>query len=152
MRHEFVEFMPDKFENGVLYISIPYNTATHLCACGCGSEVITPFSPSDWSITYNGRTVSLRPSIGNWNFPCKSHYFITDGEVRWAKTFTEKEICAVREHDFATAIIYGNRGIESSSLAQVEKISEPQKVSERSCFKKIIQSWIVLMDSIVRKQ
>lgn len=152
MRHEFVEFMPDKFENGVLYISIPYNTATHLCACGCGSDVITPFSPVDWSITYNGRTVSLKPSIGNWSFPCKSHYFITDGEVRWAETFTEKEIYAVREHDIATAIIYGKQGTESSNLTQKQKTSEPQKASNVSFFKKIMQSWIVLMDSIAGKQ
>jgi len=28
--------------------------------------------------------VSLAPSIGNWSFPCNSHYWITGNEVRWA--------------------------------------------------------------------
>lgn len=152
MRHEFVEFMPDQLENGVLYISISYNTATHLCACDCGREVITPFTPVDWSMTYNGRTVSLKPSIGNWNFPCKSHYFITDGEVRWAKTYTEEEMQTVREHDISTAIIYGQRGILSSAFTQEQKTSETQKASKGSFFEKIGHSWILVINSITRKR
>jgi hypothetical protein len=46
-RPEFVEFMPDKLEPGVIYVSIPYATAAHLCACGYGNEVTTPISPTD---------------------------------------------------------------------------------------------------------
>ena len=53
-------------------MSIPYATAVHLCACGCGNKVVTPFSPAEWQLTYDGDTVSLSPSIGNWQFPCKS--------------------------------------------------------------------------------
>lgn len=68
LRHEFVEFIPDDLEEGVIYISIQYATATHLCACGCGAEVITPISPTDWELTFNGSSVSLSPSIGNWSF------------------------------------------------------------------------------------
>lgn len=152
MRHEFVEFMPNQLENGVLYISIPYNTATHLCACGCEREVVTPFSPIDWSITYNGRTVSLRPSIGNWNFPCKSHYFITDGQVSWSRAYTEEEMQSVREHDIATAIIYGKQKTSSDALIQKRSTSETEKRSEVSLFKRIAHSWIVLMNAIVGKR
>ena len=56
--------------DGILYVSMEYATATHLCACGCGLTVVTPISPTDWQISYNGRTVSLYPSIGNRSFPC----------------------------------------------------------------------------------
>jgi len=40
--HKFVEFIPEKIEEGVLYISIQYCTAIHNCVCGCGNEVVTP--------------------------------------------------------------------------------------------------------------
>jgi len=70
LRHEFVEHIPEELEEGVLYVSITYATAAHKCACGCGREVITPFTPTDWKMTFDGETISLAPSIGNWNFEC----------------------------------------------------------------------------------
>ena len=45
--HEFVEGIPERLEEGVLYVSILYATAMHLCACGCGREVVTPLTPTD---------------------------------------------------------------------------------------------------------
>jgi hypothetical protein len=45
--HEFVEFIPDTIEEGKIYVSIAYATTVHKCACGCGKEVVTPFSPTD---------------------------------------------------------------------------------------------------------
>jgi hypothetical protein len=96
LRHEFVEFIPDELEEGVLYVSIPYATAAHLCACGCGREVITPISPTDWKVIFDGATVSLDPSIGNWSFPCQSHYWIRRGRIRWARKWTREEIEAGR--------------------------------------------------------
>lgn len=90
-RNEFVEFVPDKLEDGVLYISMPYRTVAHLCACGCGKEVVTPLSPTDWQLSFNG-AVTLSPSIGNWNFPCRAHYFIRGGNVRWAGDMSSEQI------------------------------------------------------------
>lgn len=92
MRHEFVSSIPDRLEEGVLYISLPYATAVHNCACGCRHEVVTPLSPTDWSMTFNGETVSLSPSIGNWSFPCRSHYWIEGGRVVWASTWSSTQI------------------------------------------------------------
>lgn len=94
--HRFVEFLPDDLEEGVLYVSMPYATAEHRCCCGCGERVVTPLSPTDWSLTFNGKAVSLRPSIGNWNFPCQSHYWIRDSEVIWAARWTREQIEAGR--------------------------------------------------------
>ena len=83
--HEFVEYVPAELAEGVLYISIPYRTAVHRCACGCGNKVVTPISPADWQLSWDGDTVSLTPSIGNWGFLCRSHYWIKGGRIRWSQ-------------------------------------------------------------------
>lgn len=90
MEHKFVEFIPDELEDGTLYISITYATVLHKCGCGCGNEVVTPLSPSDWQLTFNGETISLFPSIGNWSFPCRSHYWIRKNEVVWVKDWHDE--------------------------------------------------------------
>ena len=79
--HQFVGYIPETLEPGKLYISLEYATAIHKCCCGCGKEVVTPFSPQDWKMIFDGESVSLSPSIGNWKFPCRSHYFIREGCV-----------------------------------------------------------------------
>jgi len=68
-----VHYMPRDFETGILYVSEEYGVAGHLCPCGCGSKIITPLGATDWTLTeINGRA-SLKPSVGNWQIPCKSH-------------------------------------------------------------------------------
>jgi hypothetical protein len=99
LTHKFVEFIPSGIEDGILYISIEYATAVHKCCCGCGNEVPTPLTPTDWELIFNGETVSLYPSIGNWSFPCQSHYFIKRNRVKWAKQWTKEEIDAGRAKD-----------------------------------------------------
>ncbi|MFE6826932.1 DUF6527 family protein [Streptomyces sp. NPDC057690] len=79
-----------------MYISIRYALVTHLCCCGCGYEVVTPLAPREWKLTFDGVAISLHPSIGNWSFPCKSHYWIRSNTVAWARQWTEKEISASR--------------------------------------------------------
>jgi hypothetical protein len=96
MRHEFVESAPEHLEDGCLYISLKYSTALHNCCCGCGNEVVTELSPNNWKLTQNGGQISLRPSIGNWDFPCQSHYWITDSKVRWAERWSKDQIDAGR--------------------------------------------------------
>jgi hypothetical protein len=98
-KFEFVEYIPDKIKNGVIYISINYNTAVHLCACGCYREVVTPLSPADWSLSYNGISISLHPSIGNWSFPCQSHYWIKNNQVKWAEKWSKQQIANGRAND-----------------------------------------------------
>lgn len=80
---QFVEYIPLEPEEGVLYISMTYATATHLCACGCKQKVITPISPRAWSLMYDGEGVTLSPSIGNYEQNCLSHYFIRKNQVIW---------------------------------------------------------------------
>lgn len=83
LRPLFVEQFPDDFESGILYVSMKYAICGHLCACGCGEKVITPLSPKQWKIAYNGEDVTLYPSIGNYAFACQSHYFLTNGNIIW---------------------------------------------------------------------
>jgi hypothetical protein len=97
--HRFVEFIPEALDEGVLYISITYAAALHRCACRCGREVVTPLSPTGWRLTFDGDSVSLYPSIGNWNFPCRSHYWIDRSRVRGAKAWSDREVEQARRKD-----------------------------------------------------
>lgn len=90
--HKFVKAFPEPLGEGILYVSVDFGTAAHLCFCGCGGEVYTRFSPRDWAMTFDGETVSLKPSIGNWSFPCQSHYWLARGQVRWADRWSPEEI------------------------------------------------------------
>lgn len=101
IRPESVEFIPERLEEGVLYISERYRTAVHKCCCGCGQEVVTPLSPAEWAVKRNGGRVSLWPSIGNWSYPCRSHYVIWDSRVLEAKAMTERQIQRVKANDRA---------------------------------------------------
>lgn len=94
-----VESFPRPLSAGVLYFSKRFNTAAHACACGCGQEVITPLSPVQWRLTQSAGGASLRPSIGNWNFPCRSHYWITGGRVEWDTDMSQEKIKAGRAYN-----------------------------------------------------
>lgn len=96
LRHEFVEHMPERLEDGVLYVSVPFRTVLHSCACGCGAEVVTPLGPAEWSFTYDGETISIAPSVGNWSLACRSHYVIDRSRVRWARNYSQTEVDEVR--------------------------------------------------------
>ena len=94
--HKFVKAFPDRLDEGVLYVSVQFATSAHRCFCGCGSEVYTRFSPTDWSMKFDGQTVTINPSIGNWSFACQSHYILTYGRVRWADKWSRERIAVGR--------------------------------------------------------
>ena len=100
-RLEAVEYLPSKLGPGVLYHSGRFRTAAHLCACGCGAEVVTPIKPGEWRLQERGGRPTLNPSVGNWNLPCRSHYWITDGRVRWARPWSREEIEEGRKREHA---------------------------------------------------
>lgn len=99
LRNEFVEFIPSTLKDGIIYISIQYATAVHKCCCGCGHEVVTPISPTDWQLIFDGKSISLYPSIGNWGLPCQSHYWIEHNIVKWAPQWSQERINAGRGYD-----------------------------------------------------
>ncbi len=87
-----VLYMPKQLEPSILYVAEEFDIAGHLCACGCGSKVMTPLGPAEWSFEDSREGPTLRPSVGSWQLPCKSHYLITRGEVRWAEPWTSAQI------------------------------------------------------------
>ncbi len=99
LKHKFVDYIPDEIKSDTIYISLQYSTAVHKCVCGCGCEVVTPLSPTDWSVKFNGETVTLDPSIGNWNFKCQSHYWIEDSKVIRCRKWNNYEIEGGRKND-----------------------------------------------------
>lgn len=84
----FTESIPASPEPGNLHISMQYETAVHLCACGCGTKVVTPLGPHDWTLTFDG-TVSLHPSVGNGQQSCRSHYLVRNDRIDWLPPIPE---------------------------------------------------------------
>jgi len=109
LTHEFVEYIPNDMKDGTIYVSMVFATAAHKCCCGCGHEVITPFSPTDWKLIYDGQSITLNPSIGNWSFACQSHYLIIQNRVRWAQQMSLEEINAGRVNDSLRKDRYFNK-------------------------------------------
>jgi hypothetical protein len=99
LKHEFVEFIPEALKDGTVYISIRFATVSHLCVCGCKNKVVTPLRPTDWKLIFDGKTISLHPSIGNSSFPCRSHYWITNNRVKWVEPWSQEKIAAGRAYD-----------------------------------------------------
>lgn len=130
LQHRFVEFIPESIQEGVLYISLEYCTAIHKCVCGCGNEVVTPISPNDWKFTFNGKSVSLYPSIGNWSFECQSHYWITNNRIEFAGRWTKDKIQQGRENDLAVKDRYFS--------AEVKETTEKPQPAKRTFWDKIV--------------
>jgi hypothetical protein len=99
----FTEYIPAELDPGMLYISMQFETAVHLCACGCGSKVVTPFGPRDWVLTFDG-TASLRPSVGNGQQPCQSHYYIRNDRIEWLPQISAAATRAASARDRAAHV------------------------------------------------
>lgn len=81
--------LPEKedMKQGVIYVCHIHKIANHLCVCGCGEEVVTPFQHIignkiiGWNFSEDNAKITLRPSIGN-TFACRSHYYITNNVIK----------------------------------------------------------------------
>ena len=124
LTHKFVDLIPDELEDGVLFVSLEYATVAHRCCCGCGQEVVTPLSPTDWKLIFDGVSISLSPSIGNWSFACRSHYWIRSGRIRWAENWSDEKIADSRKMDRADKDDFF--GSEEEIQTATEELEEPQ--------------------------
>lgn len=78
-------------KHGILYLKHNEDDtyeSFHLCPCGCGEPVYLQYGGKGWNITLsiNGRelkSVTISPSVGCFDFPCKSHYFIRNNKIVW---------------------------------------------------------------------
>jgi hypothetical protein len=125
----WVDSVPDQLEPQVLYVCVGYATTAHLCACGCGNEIVAPLSPHDWQLVFDG-SVSLYPSIGNWSFPCRSHYWIRSNRIVWAGTWSDDEVAKARER---------NRRARSKSAPHIEgeQHSQPAPRGKRGWLRRL---------------
>jgi hypothetical protein len=133
--HEFVDYIPESVKEGTVYVCIQFATAVHKCCCGCGSEVVTPLSPTDWKLIFDGQSISLDPSVGNWSFPCQSHYWIRRNKVVWARRWSQKEIEAGRAHDRLTKESH----IDGTDVRTVSESGESGP--EKSLWRKLKRWW-----------
>src|SRR5271169_5249133 len=101
----------------------------HLCLCGCGKKVVTPLSPTGWRMTFDGKTISVHPSIGNWNLACRSHYWISGGRVEWADTWDPKRSDAGFARD---AQLKGNYHRDREAGGNAQSGTSPQAIERRS--------------------
>lgn len=115
----FVEEIPAELTPGVLYVSIEFRTTMHLCCCGCQSHVVLPIRPSAWRVTYDGDTISMSPSVGNWSFPCRSHYWIRKGRIDWAPAWSDERIAS------------GRHATQAKRSGRVSPVTEPTPPIER---------------------
>jgi hypothetical protein len=124
LSHKFVDAIPEHLEYGMLYISGSRRTAIHLCVCGCGNEVVTPISPTDWQLKFDGETVSLSPSIGLWEFKCRSHYWIIKSQIRWSGSWSDQQVKNGREREKRLR----DQFYKTEPDVEPEKIIAPQKM------------------------
>lgn len=117
LEHRFVKSFPEPLVPGILYVSMEYGSVAHSCCCGCGAEVVTPLTPTDWNITYDGEAISLHPSVGNWTLPCRSHYVIRRDKVIAAPPWSDAQVAAERQRDRRAKARYFGQA-DPSAVAQ----------------------------------
>ena len=137
LKHEFVEYIPDKLKDGTVYVSMAYATVAHKCCCGCGNEVITPISPTDWKLIFDGESISLYPSIGNWNFTCKSHYWIECNMVKWAPKWPQDRINVGRVHDTFIKEKYFCSAKRQSDQNKISNMQIAENKTKKGLWKKL---------------
>jgi hypothetical protein len=107
---ETVERIPRQLEKGTVYYSEEFELAALLCACGCGHRVTLLVPDSHRVMSENG-AATIRPSIGVCDASCRSHFFITAGDVEWLPAFTGAQVQALMERQIA-------RHVEADSMGR----------------------------------
>jgi len=82
VKHVFVEHLPVDLEEVVIYIVRGF-FAAHNCLCGCKKRIVMPLCKNGWQLSENHGMISFYPSIENHQFPCRSHYRITNSVVHF---------------------------------------------------------------------
>ena len=107
MTPEFVEFIPSEGKDlipGVLYISMKHNTVVHRCPCGCGGLSEFMLDPIRYRIEYDGRDVTFKPSIGNSNLQCRSHYWIRENRIEWCAPMEDWQSKQAQKQELSRAL------------------------------------------------
>jgi hypothetical protein len=89
---EFYKHIPEQkdIKNDVLYISMEFEVAIHMCPCGCGNQNVMPFHTEastefrkqhGWGFQNDNGFITLSPSI--LSRICNAHYFLIRNEIKW---------------------------------------------------------------------
>jgi len=141
LKHRFVQYIPEHLEPGVLYVSLEYATAAHSCCCGCGEEVVTPFTPNDWKMIFDGETISLWPSVGNWQLRCRSHYVIERGRAIAAPAWSDERVAAERRRDNAAKAMY--YGVPTPESTVEPSQTQSQNDNQERPLLRRVKSWFL---------
>jgi hypothetical protein len=87
-------------------------------------KVVRPIRPTGWRLTYDGDTVSLHPSVGNWSYPCRSHYWIRSNHAIPAGPMPQEAIESGRRRDCAAKDAYFG---ETPAAVQVQSADGTSK-------------------------
>jgi hypothetical protein len=97
---QLVERLPKQLVPNVLYHSKEFEVAALSCACGCGHRVML-LVPDSHQVFNQSGMATVRPSISVCDAPCKSHYFITAGQVDWLPAFSDAMASATMQRQIA---------------------------------------------------
>ncbi|TGS14449.1 hypothetical protein EN852_014695 [Mesorhizobium sp. M2E.F.Ca.ET.209.01.1.1] len=99
-RYQLVDRIPTDMREGIVYHTQEFELAGLLCACGCGHR-ITLLVPDSHEVRDEGGYATIRPSIGVFDAPCKSHYVISAGHVQWLPAFTGAQAANIMHSQIA---------------------------------------------------
>lgn len=143
LKYEFVDRVPAQLEDDTVYVCIPFATVVHRCCCGCGNEVVTPLSPADWTLSFDGESISLDPSIGSWSLACQSHYWIKKSRVKWAAQWSKERIRAGRVADsIAKARHYGGDEPASQEEGREDGLLQAPSSAREPLWSRVKRIWL----------
>ena len=132
VRPEYVAQLPEQLEEGVLYICEEFDLTAHKCCCGCGEDVYNKLSPARWRlIKVPDGSVSLDPSVGNWKYACRSHYWIRKNRVVDAGPMSAWAIEAVQQRDLRDRDRYIARMNAQADAANEQNMSLWERARRR---------------------
>lgn len=92
----------------MVYHTHKFKLAALLCACGCRHRV-TLLVPDSHQVTSQDGLATIRPSIAVCDGPCKSHYFITAGQIEWLPAFSAVQARSLMKNQIARHIAHDRK-------------------------------------------
>ena len=106
--YEAVERIPNQMREGVVYHTHKFKLAALLCACGCRHRVML-LVPESHQVTSENGLATIRPSIAVCDGRCKSHYFVTAGQVEWLPAFTAAQATSLMQNQIARHVAHDQK-------------------------------------------
>lgn len=109
-----------------------------------------PFTPTDWRMTFDGESISLHPSVGNWNQKCSSHYVIQRNRVLEAGPWSGAQLDGEQRRDKKAKAMHYGKDSNTSLEAQQTKTAasapvtahENERLESRSAWSRC-KAWFI---------